>query len=91
MDFSALAAECAPWVAPQTLAAIVRTESGFRPYAIGVNNGFRLIRQPVSREEAIVTARWLIDHGYNIDLGLGQINSANLTRLNLSIEDAFDC
>ena len=90
MDFPALAAECAPWVAPQTLAAIVRTESGFRPYAIGVNKGFRLIRQPVSREEAIVTARWLIDHGYNIDLGLGQINSANLTRLNLSIEDAFD-
>jgi len=90
VDFPVLAAECAPWVAPQTLEAIVRTESGFRPYAIGVNKGFRLIRQPVSREEAIVTARWLIGNGYNIDLGLGQINSANLTRLGLSVEDAFD-
>lgn len=27
MDFASLAAECAPWVATQTMAAIVRTES----------------------------------------------------------------
>jgi soluble lytic murein transglycosylase-like protein len=32
----------------------------------------------------------LIRQGYNIDLGLGQINSANLGWLGLSVEDAFE-
>ena len=39
VDFNALAQECAPQTAPATLAAIVRTESGFNPYAIGVVGG----------------------------------------------------
>ena len=90
MDFIALASECAPWVAPQTLEAIVKTESHFKPLAIGVNGGARLQRQPENREEAVVTAQWLLDNGYNIDLGLGQVNSANLSKTGLTIEDAFD-
>lgn len=90
MDFNTLAAECAPWVAPSTLAAIVRTESGFKPLAIGVNGGARLARQPSGIEEAVATAKWLIANGYNIDLGLGQINSANLSKTGLSVEAAFD-
>lgn len=32
MDFALLAAECAPWVATQTMAAIVRTKSQFNPF-----------------------------------------------------------
>jgi type IV secretion system protein VirB1 len=90
LDFIALAQECAPMVAPQTMVAIVRVESQFQPLAIGVNGGARLTRQPVNKGEAIVTAKWLIAHGYNIDLGLGQINCANLSRTGLSVEDAFD-
>ncbi|MEY3200730.1 MAG: hypothetical protein RIR70_280 [Pseudomonadota bacterium] len=90
VDFFALAQQCAPWVAPQTMAAIVKTESGFRPLAIGVNGGAKLIRQPVSREEAVVTAKWLLANGYNIDLGLGQVNSTNLKKVGLTLEDAFD-
>lgn len=90
MDFYALAQECAPWVAPETMAAIVKTESGFKPLSIGVNGGARLVRQPDNQAEAVVTAKWLIEQGYNIDLGLGQVNSANLARVGLSIEDAFD-
>ena len=35
-------------------------------------------------------AHRLIRQGYNIDLGLGQINSANLGWLGLSVEDAFE-
>jgi type IV secretion system protein VirB1 len=31
-----------------------------------------------------------LDHGYNIDLGLGQINSANLSRVGLTVEEIFD-
>lgn len=90
MDFNTLAAECAPWVAPSTLAAIVRTESRFKPLAIGVNGGARLERQPGNVEEAVATAKWLIANGYNIDLGLGQVNSANLAKTGLSVESAFD-
>lgn len=90
MDFIALAQECAPWVAPQTLAAIVKTESVFNPLAIGVNNAEQLTRQPRTPEEAEATARWLINNGHNIDLGLGQINSSNLSKTGLSIKDAFD-
>lgn len=90
LDFLALAQECAPWVAPQTMAAIVRTESSFNPLSIGVNGGARLVRQPVDKTEAVVTAKWLINKGYNIDLGLGQINSSNLLKFGLSLDDAFD-
>lgn len=90
MDFIALAQECAPWVAHETMAAIVKTESAFRPLAIGVNGGARLARQPENKAEAIVTAKWLIANGYNIDMGLGQVNSANLAKTGLTVEDAFD-
>lgn len=90
MDFAALVTECAPWVAPQTMAAIVKTESQFNPLAININGGAKLQHQPRSREEAAVTARWLINNNYNIDMGLGQVNSANLKKTNLSIYDAFD-
>lgn len=90
MDFVALVQECAPWVAHQTMAAIVKTESGFKPLAIGVNGGARLARQPESKQEAVTTANWLIANGYSIDLGLGQVNSANLAKTGLSVEDAFD-
>lgn len=90
MDFIALTAECAPWVAPQTMAAIVKTESQFKPFAININGGAKLERQPTSKAEAIATAKWLLENNYNIDMGLGQVNSVNLKKTNLSIEDAFD-
>lgn len=90
MDFASLAAECAPWVAPQTMAAIVKTESQFNPLAININARAKLERQPESKQEAIVTAKWLIANNYNIDMGLGQVNSVNLDKTELSVEDAFD-
>jgi type IV secretion system protein VirB1 len=90
MDFNVLASECAPWVAPQTMAAIVRTESQFKPFAININGKAKLERQPATKEEAVITAKWLIENKYNIDLGLGQVNSVNLAKTNLSVEDAFD-
>ncbi|MCW8167078.1 conjugal transfer protein [Verminephrobacter aporrectodeae subsp. tuberculatae] len=90
MDFATLAQECAPWVAHETMAAIVRTESAFRPLTIGVNGGAKLARQPENKAEAVATAKWLIGNGYNVDLGLGQINSSNLVKTGLTVEDAFE-
>jgi type IV secretion system protein VirB1 len=91
MDFLALAQNCAPTVHPHTLAAIVKTESGFKPLAIGVNKGgAQLTRQPESKAEAVTAAKALIERGLNIDMGLGQINSENLPRLGYTVEDVFD-
>ena len=81
MDFINLAQECAPLVAPETMAAIVKTESQFQPLAIGINNKAQLTHQPKSKEEAIITATSLLAKGYNIDMGLGQVNSANLLQI----------
>ncbi|EPT7341098.1 hypothetical protein ACVR8P_005750 [Pseudomonas aeruginosa] len=39
LDFMVLAQQCAPTVAPQTMAAVVQVESSFNPYAIGVVGG----------------------------------------------------
>lgn len=88
--FLALAQSCAPNVAPATLLAIVRTESGLDPLAIGVNGRPAASVHARSRAEAIGAAQRLATAGRNIDLGLGQINIRNLSWLGLSIEDAFD-
>ena len=82
--------ECVPTAAPQTVAAVVRTESNFNPLAININGGTRLTRQPQSAEEATSWAIWLGAHGYSIDVGLMQINNANLRRMNLDYAAAFD-
>lgn len=86
----ALAHQCAPSVAAETLVSVVHTESHFNPYAIGINAKGVAAPDPVNRASAAAAARTLIARGYNIDLGLGQINSANLKWLGLSVEDAFD-
>lgn len=89
-DFFVLAQACAPSVHPDTLAAIIRTESQFHPFAIGINGNKPLAHQPKTAQEAATLAKTLMAQGHSIDLGLGQINSANLARLGLSVEDAFD-
>ncbi len=88
--FLGLAATCAPGVAPETLAAVARAESGFDTLAINVNGpgGGRV--RPASAGEAVARARALMAAGRSVDLGLMQVNSRNLDWLGLSIEDAFD-
>jgi type IV secretion system protein VirB1 len=89
VEFNALAQQCAPSVRPTTLQAVVRTESGFNPYAIGVVGG-RLARQPRDRAEAVATAKALDSQGINFSMGLGQVNKANLARYGLTYDTAFD-
>src|SRR5690606_17542721 len=83
-----LSAACAPGVAPETLAAIAYVESRFDPLAIGVNAGPRPAARPRDATEAARTARDLLARGANLDLGVAQINSANLGWLGLSVEAA---
>lgn len=68
---------------------VVRVESSFNPYAIGVVGG-RLVRQPKSLGEALATVRMLEAKGYNFSLGLAQVNRYNLGKYGLdSYEKAF--
>ncbi|HEV2301539.1 MAG TPA: lytic transglycosylase domain-containing protein [Stellaceae bacterium] len=88
--FLALALACAPAVAPVTMTAVARAESAFNPWAIGIVGGPPLVRQPRSRDEAETMARALLAAGHRLDLGLAQVNSANLAPLGLGLADAFD-
>jgi type IV secretion system protein VirB1 len=88
IDFLILAQQCAPQVAPATLAAIVRTESDFNPYAIGVVQG-HLIRQPQTLEEAIATTHSLEAQGWNYSVGLAQVNRTNFAKFGLTPGTAF--
>lgn len=77
-------------VPPAVMEHVVKVESSFNPYAIGVVGG-RLARQPRSLAEALSTARMLEERGYNFSLGLAQVNRYNLARQGLdSYEKAFD-
>jgi type IV secretion system protein VirB1 len=87
--FQVLVQQCAPSVHPATLQAIVRTESGFNPFAIGVVGG-RLVRQPRNRDEAVATVKALEAGGWNYSMGLGQVNRSNLARYGLTTDSVFD-
>ena len=85
----ALASQCAPTIAPETVLAIIQTESNGDPFALNVNGG----RQPARQSNAVdaaATARRFVAAGYSVDLGLGQINSRNLRWLGLTWETVFD-
>lgn len=86
----ALAASCAPDVAPATLLAIARVESALNPLAIGVNGAGPRPRPAHDRAEAIRTAEALLARRVDLDLGLAQINTRNLDRLGLTVSEAFE-
>lgn len=85
----ALVLACAPQVHADTARALIRVESAFNPWAIGVVGG-ALERQPRHRAEALATAKALQQAGWNFSVGLGQINVSNFTRLGLTLESAFE-
>lgn len=85
----ALASQCAPSVAPETVLAIIQTESSGEPFALSVNGGRQPARQS-NAADAVATARRFVAAGYSVDLGLGQINSRNMRWLGLTWETVFD-
>jgi type IV secretion system protein VirB1 len=85
----ALASQCAPSVAPETVLAIITTESSGEQFALNVNGGEQPARQ-TSAADAAATARRYVAAGYSVDLGLGQINSRNMRWLGLTWETVFD-
>ena len=76
-DFGQLAKRCAPEVSEDTLRALVRTESSFNPYAIGIVGGGS--RQPKAFHEAMAIIAQLELEGKNYSVGLAQINKKNFS------------
>ena len=85
---AALTKECAPQVAVPTMMALVMSESGFDPFAIGDNSTGRS-HHPRDAASAEALAATLLAAGHSIDMGLTQINSRTAPRLGLSLRDAF--
>lgn len=89
---------CAPDVHPQTMGAIVSHESRGNYLIIGDNGNWKLQRKdrvhrtfyPSSIDEAVDISNKLIAQGHVIDIGLGQLNNRNLSRLNMTLKDAFE-
>jgi len=90
VQFETLARQCAPGVHPDTLMAVIQTESSFNPFAININGDQQLPRQPTDAAEAIATATYLSENTYNFDAGLGQINSTNVAAFGMTWADVFE-
>lgn len=83
---------CAPDVAPNTIAQIIRVESEGNLLAINVNGLGKVVRASSQKEAAELT-RHYIGKGYSVDVGLMQINSSNFASLGYSserIEELFE-
>lgn len=89
IDLPALYQQCAPNVAPQTMAAVVTVESARNPFAIGVVGG-ALPKQPRSLQEALAAVDQLLKEKKNFSLGLSQVNRHNLERHQVSYQQIFE-
>jgi len=88
-DFGALAARCAPDVPSGTLEAVASTESELDPWTLHDNTTGVSVKGG-SLEAALANARRWIGRGDSVDLGLMQINSANLGALGMTARAALD-
>ena len=82
--------QCATKVAPSTMAAIVRTESKSNPLAIGLNRHKKLGYQPSNLKQATSWVEYLDKHGYDFDVGLGQVNIRNIRKYGYKPTDMLD-
>ena len=88
--FAQISTACASGDSIATLASVAKTESGFNTLAIYDNTSGATYRPASDAEAREIAHTLIVGGGHSVDLGLMQINNANLSRLGLSIEDAFD-
>ena len=88
-DAISVAAESAPTVNARTLLAFAYYESKLHPFAVHDNTTGRTAL-PATPADATTLARSLLAQGHSLDLGVMQVNSANLARTGLTVASAFD-
>jgi type IV secretion system protein VirB1 len=86
-DLATLILQCAIAVHPQTVLAVVQTESQGNPYALNTQVASYY---PASREEAAARLDDALRAGRSTDIGLMQINSQWLGRLRIPAEALLD-
>lgn len=84
-----LASDCQSNIDVDIIQRLINIESSGNPYAIAVK-GIPIVKQPTSKEEAILSARQLESLGLNFSVGLMQINHTNFKKTGLKIETAFN-
>lgn len=89
-DYQALLARCVPHASPVTMTALLRQESSFNRYAVNDNSAASSYAQPTTKAEAVALVSRLLAAGHNVDVGLGQINSANFYRLSFDWPQLFE-
>lgn len=100
MDLSKLIFQCAPTVAPETMAAIISAESRGSIFAIADAGPVHLPweqRKKMVRsfhmgsvDQAVEKAEGLLARGHTVSLGLAQINDRNLKKYGVSVRQIFD-
>lgn len=90
IDVDALLRACAPGIEQGLATRLIRQESGFNPYAIGLDGKAVLKEQPQSLEDAVRVARSLVRQGKKFSIGLAQVHINNVRRLKLTWSQAFD-
>ncbi|MFV9876245.1 MAG: lytic transglycosylase domain-containing protein [Rickettsiales endosymbiont of Dermacentor nuttalli] len=82
--------KCVPEIGLKTIAAIVKIKSANNPPWVIHDNTHKTSYKFASKEQAIETAENLINKGDNLDLELAQINSNNLSSLNIKVTKVFE-
>ena len=85
-------AACAPAnVAPQTIAAIIKVESGGDPLVLHINAGANgILIHPIGIANALSIVKRATSAGSSVDIGLMQVNTSNVGKLGYTIEQMFD-
>ena len=90
LTITSLLDQCAPQVSPVLMQALVRTESAWQPFAIGMDRSQSAVKQPSTLAEAVATARELAAAGRKFSVGLAQIHVSNVALYGMTWDQAFD-
>lgn len=86
-EFTTLARSCTPQADLTSIAAIVKTESSFKPWALSLNDPLSTVKhglprgrmwlahQPQNEQEAVSWARALLNAGFTLSVGLMQVST----------------
>lgn len=80
---------CAPEISAAVLFAVAKTESGLDPLTLHDNTTGVSDHAPTAEAAAAEAGAW-VARGDSVDLGLMQVNSANLASLGMAVPEAFD-